>query len=92
MLVTVVAPRLDVAVISDSMMMSAGRVGESFGAIRARVGLLTSTVCVPLSVNKPSDNRKVHALDILVCLEMELCRETLTTLRTDDGAAERAGK
>ena len=61
------APRLDVAVISDSMMMSAGRVGESFGAIRTRVGLLAGTVCVPLSVNKPSDDRQVHVLDILVC-------------------------
>lgn len=34
------APRLHIAVVPDSVMVSAGRVGESFGAIRARIGLL----------------------------------------------------
>jgi hypothetical protein len=33
-------PGLHVAVVSDSMVVSAGRVGEGLGAIRARVGLL----------------------------------------------------
>jgi hypothetical protein len=62
-----VPPGLDVTVVSDSMVMSAGRVGEGLGAIRARVGLLAS-------------------VDVLVCFEMELGREALTALRTDNGA------
>jgi hypothetical protein len=62
-----VAPRLHIAVVPDSVMVSAGRVGESFGAIRARVGLLAS-------------------VDILMCFEVELGRETLTALRTDNRA------
>jgi len=36
-----VPPGLDVAVVSDSMVVSAGWVGEGLGAIRARVGLLS---------------------------------------------------
>jgi len=41
-LIAVVPPGLDVAVVSDSMVVSAGGVGEGLGAIRARVGLLSS--------------------------------------------------
>jgi hypothetical protein len=40
-LTAIVPPGLDVAVVSNSMVVSAGRVGEGLGAIRARVGLLT---------------------------------------------------
>ena len=43
-LVTVVTPGLDVVVVSDSMVVPTGRVGEGFGAIGARVGLLAGTV------------------------------------------------
>jgi len=38
--VTIVPPGLDIAVVPDSMVVSAGRVGECLGAIGARVGLL----------------------------------------------------
>jgi len=41
-LVTVVPPGLDIAVVPDSMVVATGRVGEGLGAIRARVGLLAS--------------------------------------------------
>lgn len=90
--VTVVPPRLHITVVPDSVVVSAGRVGESFRTIRTRVGLLASTICVPLSVNKPSDDARVHVLDILVCFEVEFCSETLTTFRTDDWPGEQAGK
>ena len=42
--VAVVPPGLDITVVSDSMVVSAGRVGEGLGAIGARVGLLASAV------------------------------------------------
>jgi hypothetical protein len=65
--VAVVPPGLHITVISDSMVVSAGRVGEGLCAIGARVGLLAS-------------------VDVLMCLEMELGREALTALRTDNRA------
>ena len=43
-LVTVVPPGLHVTVVPDSMMVSTGRVGESLGAIRARVGFLAGAI------------------------------------------------
>jgi hypothetical protein len=39
-LIAIMPPGLDVAVVSDSMVVSAGRVGEGLGAIGARIGLL----------------------------------------------------
>jgi len=66
-LVTVVTPGLHIAVVPDSVVVSTGRVGESFGAVRARVGFLAG-------------------VNVLVCFEMELGRETLTALGADNRA------
>jgi hypothetical protein len=68
--ITIVPPGLHVAVVSDSMVVSAGRVGEGLGTIGARIRLLAS-------------------VNILVCFEMELGREALTALRTDNRAERR---
>ena len=80
------APRLHIAVVPDSVMVSAGRVGESFGAIRARIGLLAGAVHVSLSVNRSSHDTQGDVLDILMRFEVELGRETLTAIRTDNRA------
>jgi len=46
---------------------------------------------ISLSVGGSPGNRRVYALDVLMCFEMELGREALTTLRADD-RAERVNK
>jgi len=54
-LITVMAPGLDVAVVPDSMVVSAGRVGEGLGAIRARIGLLAGVdvlVCLEMELGR----------------------------------------
>lgn len=48
-------PGLHIAVVPDSMVVSAGRVGEGFGAIRARVGLLAGVnvlVCFEMELGR----------------------------------------
>jgi hypothetical protein len=54
-LIAVVPPGLHVAVISDSMVVSAGRVGEGLGAIRAGVGLLAGVdvlMCLEMELGR----------------------------------------
>lgn len=43
-LVTVMPPGLNVAMVPDSVVVSTGRVRESLGAIRTRVGFLSSAI------------------------------------------------
>jgi hypothetical protein len=54
-LIAVVPPGLHVAVVSDSMVVSAGRVGEGLGAIRAGVGLLAGVdvlMCLEMELGR----------------------------------------
>jgi len=82
-----VPPGLHITVVSDSMVVSAGRVGEGLGAIGARIGLLAGAV-VLLSVNRSPDNNKTDVLDVLVCFKVELGRKALSAVRADNGSGE----
>jgi hypothetical protein len=53
--ITIVPPGLHIAMVSDSMMVSAGRVGEGLGTIGARIRLLASVnilVCFEMELGR----------------------------------------